>query len=137
MLSETAALLFPNGKAEIVSELAEQDLFLDKEALAQICENILSNAARHAKKRIIVQIKQEQEYVAIIVEDDGDGFTKKDMENAALAYYRGEKTESGTSSHFGLGLYISSLLAEKLGRNIGLSNGENGGAKIFIKIRGI
>ena len=59
------------------------------------------------------------------------------MENAALAYYRGEKTENGTSPHFGLGLYISSLLAEKLDGNINLSNGENGGAKIFIKIRGI
>lgn len=137
MISETAALLFPNGKVEIVSELAEQDFYLDKEALAQICENVLSNAARHAKEKITVQIRQEREYITLIVEDDGDGFTKKDMENAALAYYRGEKTESGTSPHFGLGLYISSLLAEKLGGNIGLSNGENGGAKIFIKIRGI
>lgn len=137
MISETAALLFPNGKVEIVSELAKQDFYLDKEALAQICENVLSNAARHAKEKITVQIRQEREYITLIVEDDGDGFTKKDMENAALAYYRGEKTESGTSPHFGLGLYISSLLAEKLGGNIGLSNGENGGAKIFIKIRGI
>ena len=137
MISETAALLFSNGKVEIVSKLAEQDFYLDKEALAQICENVLSNAARHAKEKITVQIRQEQEYITLIVEDDGDGFTKKDMENAALAYYRGEKTESGTSPHFGLGLYISSLLAEKLGGNIGLSNGENGGAKIFIKIRGI
>lgn len=137
MISERAALLFPNGKAEIVSELAEQSLYLDKEALAQICENILSNAARHAREKIFVQITQEMEYITIIVEDDGDGFTKKDIENAALAYYRGEKTESGTSPHFGLGLYISSLLAEKLDGNINLSNGENGGAKIFIKIRGI
>ena len=137
MISETAALLFSNGKVEIVSKLAEQDFYLDKEALAQICENVLSNAARHAKEKITEQIRQEQEYITLIVEDDGDGFTKKDMENAALAYYRGEKTESGTSPHFGLGLYISSLLAEKLGGNIGLSNGENGGAKIFIKIRGI
>lgn len=137
MISETAALLFPNGKAEIVSELAEQDVYLDKEALAQICENVLSNAARHAKEKITVQIKQEREYITIIVEDDGNGFTKKDMENAALAYYRGEKTENSMSPHFGLGLYISSLLAEKLGGNISLSNSENGGAKIFIKIRGI
>lgn len=137
MISETATLLFPNGKAEVISELEEQNLNLDKEALAQICENILSNAARHAKEKITVHISQEQEYISIIVEDDGTGFSKKDLENAALAYYRGEKTESGTSTHFGLGLYISSLLAEKLGGNIGFDNGENGGAKISIKIRGI
>lgn len=137
MISETAVLLFPNGKAEVISELEEQNLNLDKEALAQICENVLSNAARHAKERITVHISQDREYISIIVEDDGTGFSKKDLENAALAYYRGEKSDNGTSPHFGLGLYISSLLAEKLGGNIGLDNGESGGAKISIKIRGI
>lgn len=137
MISETATLLFPNGKAEVISELEEQNLNLDKEALAQICENVLSNAARHAKKKITAQLRQDREYITIIIEDDGAGFTKKDLENAALVYYRGEKSESGTSPHFGLGLYISSLLAEKLGGNIRLDNGENGGAKISIKIRAI
>ena len=137
MISETAALLFPKGKAGVISELEEQNLNLDKEALAQICENVLSNAARHAKERITVHISQDREYIWIIVEDDGTGFSKKDLENVTLAYYRGEKSESGASPHFGLGLYISSLLAEKLGGNIRLDNGESGGAKISIKIRGI
>ena len=136
MISETAALLFPNGKTEVNSELQEQNFNIDKEALAQICENILSNAARHAKEKITVHISQYRNYISIIVEDDGSGFTKKDLENAALAYYRGEKSENG-SPHFGLGLYIGSLLAEKMGGSIGLDNGENGGAKISIKIRGI
>lgn len=135
MISETAAMLFPNGKTEVVSELEEQDLNLDKEALAQILENILSNAARHAKEKIIVQIGRESEYITITIEDDGEGFTEKDLENAALAYYRGEKSEIGASPHFGLGLYISSLLAEKLGGNIRLGNGKNGGAKISVKVR--
>lgn len=136
MISETALLLFPNGKTEVISELEERNFNIDKEALAQICENILSNASRHAKEKITVHISQYRDYISIIVEDDGSGFTKKDLENAALAYYRGEKTENG-SPHFGLGLYISSLLAEKLGGNIGLDNGENGGAKNSVKIRGI
>ena len=134
MISETAVLLFPNGKTEVNSELEERNFIIDKEALAQICENVLSNAARHANEKITVQLQQDRDYILIIVEDDGPGFTKKDLENAALAYYRGEKSENG-SPHFGLGLYISSLLAEKLGGHIVLDNGENGGAKISVKIR--
>ena len=137
MLSETAMLLFPNGKTEVNSELEERNFNIDKEALAQICENVLSNAARHASEKITVQLQQDREYISIIIEDDGSGFTKKDLENAALAYYRGEKSEKSKngSPHFGLGLYISSLLAEKLGGHIVLDNGENGGAKISVKIR--
>ena len=135
MVSQTAAALIPNGKVEIHSELKEQDLLLDKEALAQICENILSNAARYVKKVIMVSLNQEQEYVTITIEDDGTGFTKKDLANASLAYYRGEKAQFETVSHFGLGLYISSILAEKLGGNLQLSNGTSGGAKVQIKVR--
>lgn len=135
MVSDTAALLFSNRKAEVRSEFKDQDFLLDQEALAQICENILSNAARYAKETVMVFLSQQQEYAMITVEDDGPGFTKKDLENASLAYYRGERTEAGAASHFGLGLYISSLLAKKLGGSLQISNGAGGGAKVQIKIR--
>ena len=135
MVSQTAAALFPNGQVQIHSELKDQDFMLDKEALAQICENILSNAARYVKEVVTISLEQEQEYLIITVEDDGTGFTKKDLANASLAYYRGEKTQADAVSHFGLGLYISSILAEKLGGGLQLANGINGGAKVQIKIR--
>lgn len=133
LVTQTATALYPNGQAEIHSELKEQELLLDIEALAQICENILSNAVRYAKEVIMISLYQEKEYVIINIEDDGTGFTKKDLANATLAYYRGEKTQSNTA-HFGLGLYISSILAGKLGGSLQLSNG-TGGAKVQIKIR--
>lgn len=134
MVTQTATALYPNGQAEIHSELKEQELLLDIEALAQICENILSNAVRYAKEMIMISLYQEKEYVIINIEDDGTGFTKRDLASASLAYYRGEKTQSNTA-HFGLGLYISSILAGKLGGSLQLSNGTSGGAKVKIKIR--
>mgnify|MGYP001039755386 CR=1 FL=1 len=135
MVSQTAAALYPNGRVDIHAELEEQDLLLDKEALAQICENILSNATRYVKEVVTIFLEQELGYLIITVEDDGTGFTKKDLANAPLAYYRGEKTQSDAVSHFGLGLYISSILAEKLGGGLQLTNGTGGGAKIQIKVR--
>ena len=135
MVSQTAAALFPNGQVQIRAELKEQDFMLDKEALAQICENILSNAARYVKEVVTISLEQEQEYLILTVEDDGTGFTKKDLANASLAYYRGERTQADAVSHFGLGLYISSILAQKLGGGLQLSNGTGGGAKVQIKIR--
>ena len=135
MLSQTSAALFPNGQAEIHSELTGNDLLLDKEALAQICENILSNSARYAKEKVNISLCREREYLIITIEDDGIGFSEKDLKNASLAYYRGDKSQSDSVSHFGLGLYISSILTEKLGGGLQLSNGTNGGAKILIKIR--
>ena len=135
MVSQTATALFPNGQVEIHAEFKDLDLLVDKEALAQICENILSNAARYVKEAVTISLQQVQEYLIITVEDDGTGFTKKDLANASLAYYRGEKTKAYAVSHFGLGLYISNILAEKLGGGLQLSNGASGGAKVQIKIR--
>lgn len=134
LVSETAALLFPRGRVEIFSDLEEQELLLDKEAFAQICENLLSNAARYAREKISVSLRQEQETLCFTVEDDGIGFSRKDLTNASLAYYRGDKTEAGAVTHFGLGLYICGLLAGKMGGDLNLDNGPGGGARVTVRI---
>ena len=134
LVSETAGLLFPRGRVEIHSDLKEAELMLDKEAFAQICENILSNAARYAKEKITVSLYQEQDKLVFSVEDDGVGFSRKDLTNASLAYYRGEKTEAGAVTHFGLGLYICGLLAGKMGGDLSLDNGPGGGARVTVRL---
>ena len=135
LLSETAALLFPKGRVEIYSDLEEQELLLDKEAFAQICENLLSNAARYAREKIAVSLHKEQDMFLFTVEDDGVGFSRKDLDNGALAYYRGDKTEAGEVTHFGLGLYICGLLAGKMGGDLSLENRPEGGARVTVKLR--
>ena len=135
LVSETAELLFPEGKVEIFSDMEERELLLDKETFAQICENLLSNAARYAKEKISVSLHQEQDTLIFTVEDDGVGFSRKDLANASLAYYRGDKTEAGVVTHFGLGLYICGLLAGKMGGDLSLGNAPGGGAKVTIKLR--
>ena len=135
MVYETGTMLFPDGKIEICSELGEEDLGMDREAFASICENLLSNAARYARNRITVFLRREGEGLIFCVEDDGPGFTEKDLKNASLAYYRGERTENG-ENHFGLGLYICQLLAEKLGGTLRVENGTAGG-KVTVKIEKI
>ena len=137
MVSETAELLFQNGKIEVHTELGTEDILLDREAFAQICENILSNAARYAREKILVSLRREEDEIILCVEDDGVGFSEKDLASAALAYYRGEKTEAGAVTHFGLGLYICNLLAEKLGGTLSLSNGTAGGGRVTFKCPGV
>ena len=135
LISDTAALLFPKGRVEMFSDLEEKEFLLDREAFAQICENLLSNAARYAREKISVSLRQEQETLLFTVEDDGVGFSRKDLANAALAYYRGDKAEAGAVSHFGLGLYICGLLAGKMGGDLKLDNGSGGGARVTVELR--
>ena len=144
LLEETAASLFPREKAAmggakgaetaIRFELQEQELWMDREAFSQIYENLLSNAARYARERIRVRLYREQDFLVLQVADDGVGFTPKDLQNAFAPYYRGDRGKPASSSHFGLGLYICSLLAGKLGGRLQLANGEAGGARVTVKM---
>ena len=152
LLEETAASLFPGekapfkegslcesspaeaGKAVLHVELDEQELWLDLEAFSQIYENLLSNAARYAKESICIRLYREQDFLVLEVADDGPGFTPKDLQNAFAPYYKGERSKPASSSHFGLGLYICSLLAGKLGGGLQLANGREDGAVVTVKI---
>ena len=132
-LGETARLLYPAVTVEAPPDAGGLTLFTDREALAQIYENVLSNAARHAREKIHVSFGIQGALAVLTVRDDGSGFTDRDLTSAASAYYRGEG--AGDGAHFGLGLYISSVLAEKLGGGIELGNARGGGAKVTIKIQ--
>lgn len=135
MVSETAAMLFTKGRTDIQNRLSSAELSLDMEAITQICENLLSNAARYAKERIAVTLEQEEDKLILVIEDDGNGFSQKDLQNASRPYYRGGAVDAGNHLHFGLGLYISSLLAQKHGGTLQLANRPDGGAKITVKVR--
>lgn len=134
MVSETAKMLFIKGRTEILNHLSDNELSLDMEAITQICENLLSNAARYAKEKIAIRLEQDKNKLILVIEDDGNGFSQKDLKNASHPYYRGGAVDSGNHLHFGLGLYISSLLARKHGGTLQLENRSGGGAKITVKI---
>lgn len=121
-------------KTMISVEIHEAELWMDLEAFSQIYENLLSNAARYAREHIGIRLYREQDFVVLEVSDDGVGFTQKDLQNAFAPYYRGERGKPASSAHFGLGLYICNLLAGKLGGGMQLTNGENGGAKVIVKM---
>ena len=132
-LGETARLLYPAVTVEAPPDAGGLTLFTDREALAQIYENVLSNAARHAREQIAVSFEMQGALAVLTVRDDGSGFTDRDLTSAASAYYRGEG--AGDGAHFGLGLYICSVLTKKLGGELKLENARGGGAKVTIKIQ--
>ena len=135
MVSETAKMLFPSGRLAVDNHLSAPYLLLDLEAIGQICENLLSNAARYARERISIQLHQDRDSLILVIEDDGPGFSQKDLQYASLPYYRGGAVDGGNQLHFGLGLYICALLADKHGGALQLENRPGGGGKITVNVR--
>ena len=101
-------------------------LELDLSVVMQIYENLLANAVRYAKKEISVSLSGNTDYVSLTVSDNGEGFSTKDLKEAAKPFYRAGN-EAG-SEHFGMGLNICKVLCEKHGGYLKLKN--DGGASV-------
>ncbi len=104
-----------------------QSVKIDISVVIQVYENVLSNALRYAKTKIEVTVDRYNEFLMLIVADDGTGFTSKDLSNAMKPFYRAESESH--NEHFGMGLNICKILCEKHGGYIQISN-ENG-AKVI------
>lgn len=101
-----------------------ESIRIDKELVLEVYENLVSNAVRFAESRLKIGICVKAGLLTISVEDDGCGFTREGLQQAAEPFYReGEKEEN----HFGLGLYISKTLCEKCEGGLKIENGGSGG----------
>ena len=108
------------------------DLGLDPIAIArgqsfdidEMLGNLLDNACRWARSRVIITAATEGPNVLVTIEDDGPGLDKA-MREAVLR--RGVRAdESGTGS--GLGLAIVRDLAELYRGDVTLSDADTGGS---------
>ena len=102
--------------------IGEQEISLniDTAIVPQVFENLLANAVRYAKKKTAVSVESRDRYLYLTVSDDGDGFAKKDLENATKPFYKA--VNETDNEHFGMGLSICKILCEKHGGYLRLEN---------------
>ncbi len=98
---------------------------LDAEILSQVFENLLSNAARHARFAITATLDEAPGGLRLTITDDGPGFTPEALSKALQPYYSEDKNHA---EHFGLGLYICRILCEHHGGGLEIKNSDAGGS---------
>ena len=59
---------------------------IDAAIVMRVYENLLANAVRFAKKKIMVSAELQDGYLYLKVSDDGAGFAEKDLENATKPF---------------------------------------------------
>ena len=115
----------------LLANLPEQTVFLAPAAVFRIVENIVSNALRYCKSRIDLDFSYSRPFLTITVTDDGKGFSARDRAEATGYFYKGKKEKE----HFGIGLTICRILAQKHGGTISLDNAPEGGARVTVKLK--
>lgn len=102
----------------------------DKEKILRVFINIIGNAIRYAESTVIIKIIKNNNYLEILVIDDGVGFKNNEEEKVFDRFYKGKLGDTG------LGLFIAKIIIEKHnGRILAYNNGEKGAVfKIIIPI---
>lgn len=109
-------------KVELSCEIEEVQIICDKNLIQEVVDNMLTNALRYAKEKIIISIVKEEEGLFVYMKDDGKGFSKEEIMKAARPYF------STAEDHFGLGLTICQTLCKKHGGDLEVMNSLEGGA---------
>jgi two-component system, sensor histidine kinase RegB len=96
--------------------------------------NFIGNANKFSKSKIFISLKSDNDTTEIIIEDDGEGYSKDVLRNIGEPYIKSYKSSIKSKSGLGLGIFIGKTLLEKNYANILCKNSETrNGAEINIK----
>jgi signal transduction histidine kinase len=96
--------------------------------LTQIVSNLLGNAFKFAQSSVRCSARLDGDRWVVEVLDDGPGIPEEELDRIFEPFFRGRAPAVGAQPGAGLGLAISSQLAERLGGSIQLENRPEGGA---------
>ncbi|MDP4092004.1 MAG: sensor histidine kinase [Bacillota bacterium] len=101
-----------------------------------LVDQILSNAIKYSfaedkPKNIYINLKQDIAATILTIRDEGIGIPPYDLDRIFEPFFTGENGRKSRNST-GIGLYICSLIAEKLGHKIEIQSSEGYGTTVTI-----
>lgn len=136
LMSRSAAhnsgVLLRNALKDHKTIMMETDITM----LRSILETFVSNAINYSQRgqEIILDVKEEESAVVFFVKDSGIGIPKEEQKRIFQRFYRASNAKPVKPDGTGLGLYIASMLAEKIGAKISFESEENKGSTFYLRV---
>lgn len=126
-------------KLEIINNLPKQKLMVqaDKEKLAEVLENLLTNAIKYNKEGGVVELSSQvgRGQVELAVRDTGIGIPKEEQGKVFGKFFRSESKEARSVTGTGLGLFVVKMLVTKMGGKIGFESSEGMGTTFRVSLK--
>lgn len=115
------------------SEIPECILHMDKKRMQQVIGNIIGNSYKYADTPIEAEYTMSGDYLKLSLTDHGRGVPADELDLITNKFYRGRDAQNSDTDGSGLGLYIASVLMEKMNGEL-ICSGKGGGLTVTLMI---
>ena len=120
------------GNKNISTKLDKTIVMNGRKNLIQRClNNLIDNSVKYSNS-IDIQLTKNNNYLSVIIDDDGPGISKKEYNNVFKPFYKIDKSRSDTKSSVGLGMSIASDVVRSHGGSIVLDKSPQNGLRVKI-----
>ncbi len=107
---------------------------LKPEYFARSVNNLVDNAAKYANNILIRAQKEDNKFLHIFIDDDGEGIPDSKIEKVFQPFYKLDAHKHKETGGVGLGLTIARDIIHKHGGDIKLSRSHLGGLRVTISL---
>jgi signal transduction histidine kinase len=128
---------FERDAERIATEIDDEGLEanVDHVRVALLLKNLLGNAIRYsAGGPVRIRISKAHDELVIVVEDEGPGFSDDQQTNFGEPFYRGDPSRTRDTGGYGLGLYLSKLVAQAHGGTLTIDADYTDGARLVARL---
>lgn len=127
-----------NQKMDLSCEAEEGRMVIDKELFKSLLYNLVDNAIKASREGGKIQVCgyfEEQEFV-VIVEDEGVGIPKDELEKIIEAFYMVDKVRGRARGGAGLGLALCTEIVQLHRGTMKFDSEQNHGTRVTIRMKG-
>jgi len=107
------------------------NVLADRDKIAQVLYNLISNAVNHTNNnKINIIVEENLDDVIVKVQDFGDGILEEDIPHIFERYYKGNNSKG-----YGLGLAIVKAILENHGFNYGIESEKDIGTIFYFSLK--
>ena len=126
-----------NPTLRIEQQRTTEQVMIDPGLMELALSNLLVNACRYAKSRVLAKFEHDANGCRLAVEDDGTGIPEAERTNVFKAYSRLDTSRNRQTGGYGLGLAIVARVANLHGGTAHAERSGLGGARLVISWGGL
>ncbi|SNR88821.1 Signal transduction histidine kinase [Streptosporangium subroseum] len=96
--------------------------------------NLLDNAERHARRTVVIEVRQNGDSAELIVDDDGEGVAEADRQRIFERFTRLDAARSRDQGGTGLGLAIARGIAQAHDGTVEAGASPSGGGRFILRL---